>query len=222
MSICFKTGYETRGGSMNQTKKLSLGLGFLFALIFILAGYCSYCVFNLGKDADNILNYNYNSMKYSRNMISALDDMQRSIGSIVINKDPVKGISDYNMRLFESGKNVFESNLKVESHNVTEIHEKEFVEKLKNDYEMYLRICLQIKSGGTANFTHFNDFLTANEKLKQSINSIYDINMQAVVRKTEITRHDSENFIISMGVIGFFCIILVFFYYSYFDIFPKD
>ncbi len=207
---------------MDQTKKLSLGLGFLFAIIFVLAGYCSYCVFNLGRDADSILNYNYNSMKYSRNMISALDDVRTAISSIVMDSNGVKGISEYNLRLFESGKNAFESNLKAESGNVTEIHEKEFVEQLKHDYGLYLRICLQIKSGTPAPSSYFNDFQTAGVKLKQSVNSIYDINMQAVVRKTDITRRDSESFIISMGIIGFICIILVFFYYSYFGIFPKD
>jgi hypothetical protein len=43
-------------------------------------------------------------------------------------------MSDYYLRFSESGKNVFETNLKAESNNITEINEKEYVEKLNHDF----------------------------------------------------------------------------------------
>ena len=65
--------------------KLSLGLGFLFIIIFTLAGFCSYYVGKSAQEADNILKDNYNSIVYSKNMISAVDDMINSVSSTVFN-----------------------------------------------------------------------------------------------------------------------------------------
>ena len=61
--------------------------------------------------------------------------------------------------------------------------------------------------------------MAASEKLKQSVNNIYDINMQAVVRKTDLTKHDSVRFKNSMVVIGLICIILALGYCWYFPVY---
>ncbi|MBA4416781.1 MAG: hypothetical protein C0392_02550 [Syntrophus sp. (in: bacteria)] len=116
---------------MTLKKKLILGLGFLFFIIFTLVGFCSYYVGSLGQESDNILKDNYNSIVYSRSMLSGLDDMKTSIASVMHNAGRVETMSDYYLRLFESGRNVFETNLKAEKNNITEIHEKEYVERLK-------------------------------------------------------------------------------------------
>ena len=47
-------------------KKLSLGLGFLFFIIFVLAIFCSYYIGKLSQEAGNILKDNYNSLVYSK------------------------------------------------------------------------------------------------------------------------------------------------------------
>jgi hypothetical protein len=199
--------------------KLSLGLGFLFLIIFILAGFCSYYVQILAKESDNILKNNYNSIVYSRNMLSGLDDMKTSISSIINKTSHAGRMSDYHLNLFESGKNLFEINLKAENNNITEIHEKEYVVALNNDYETFLKLCLQMKSGSGGNSVYFSDFLPACEKLRQSINGIYDVNMQAVVRKNELTKRDSTRFINSMAIIGSICILLAFGYFWYFPVY---
>ena len=55
-------------------------------------------------------------------------------------------MSDYYLKLFESGKNVFDTNLKAENNNITEIHEKEYVERLNHEYEIFLKLCLQMQA----------------------------------------------------------------------------
>jgi len=199
--------------------KLSLGLGFLFLIVFTLAGFCSYYVGRLGLDSDNILKDNYNSIVYSRNMLSALDDMKTSISSLMYNTSHAGRISDYYLKFFESGKDVFETNLKAENNNITEIHEKEYVERLNHDYETFLKLCIQVKSGLGGSSVYFSDFLPACEKMKQSINNIYDVNMQAVVRKNQLAKHDSANFLTSMAIIGSFCILLALGYFWYFPVY---
>jgi hypothetical protein len=204
---------------MTIKTKLSLGLGFLFLIIFALAAYCSNHVGKLAKETDNILKDNYNSLGYSRNMISALEDMKNSISSAVFNSSDTGMKSDYYQQLFESGKVIFETNLKSENNNITEIHEKETVEKLNNDYDLYLKLCLQMKSGIGGSSVYFNDFLPACEKLRQSINGIYDINMQAVVRKSQLVKQDSAGFFNSMAVTASLCVLLALGYFWYFPLY---
>jgi two-component system, NtrC family, sensor histidine kinase KinB len=204
---------------MTLKTKLSLGLGFLFLIIFFLAGVCSYYVGSLDQDASNILKDNYNSIVYSKNMLSGLDDMKTSISSIIYTTNYTERLADYNSKLFESGRNLFETNLKAEKNNITEINEKEYVDKLTNDYEVYLKLCLQMKSGFGNNSRYFNDYLAAGEKVKQSINNIYDVNMMAVIRKADLAKRDSTRFKNSMAILGSICFLLAVGYFWYFPVY---
>jgi hypothetical protein len=175
-----------------------------------------YYIQKLSLEAGDILKDNYNSIVYARNMISALDDMRTSISGSVSNSTQSKTLVDYHSQLFESAKAEFETNLQAENNNITEIHEKEYVKKLNNDYAMYLGLSIQlIKRSGNSSI-YFNEFLPAYEKVKLSINRIEDLNMQAVVRKNQATKHDSAKMITLMAAIGSFCIILAFGYFWYF------
>jgi len=201
---------------MTLKTKLILGLGFLFLIIFILVGFCSYYVGRLGQESEDILRANYDTLVYARNMLTGLDDMKTSIPLATPDIGSGEAISDYYMRLFESGRNSFEANLKLESGNITEIHEQEYVTKLSGEYDSFLKVCDQIKKGPTGKSVYINDFLPACERLKQSINAIYDLNMEAVVRKSQLAKFSSSKFINSMAVIGTICILLAFAYLWYF------
>jgi hypothetical protein len=204
---------------MTLKRKLILGLGFLFLIIFMLVFFCSYYVGRLGLESENILKNNYYSLDYSRNMLAGLDDMKTSLASTVYNTGQVGIMSDYYGRLFESGKNLFETNLKAENGNITEINEKEYVEKLNRDYESYLKLSSQVRSGSGGASAYFNEFIPAAERLKQSINAIYDINMQAVVRKSQLAKRDSSRFNNTMAIIGSLCLALALAYFWYFPVY---
>ncbi len=104
--------------------KLSLGIGFLFVIIFVLAGFCSYYIQKLSQEADNILKDNYNSLVYAKNMFSALDDMNTAVNNLILNPNTSNKSADYYLKLYESAKVEFEKNLKDENNNITEINEK--------------------------------------------------------------------------------------------------
>jgi hypothetical protein len=202
--------------------KLSLGLGFLFFIIFALAFFCSYYVSKLSSEAESILKDNYDSIVYSRNMISALDDMRTSISSSIFNPNEDKKIPGYYLQLFESGRAEFKKNLNAERNNITEIHEKEYVGALNSNYDTFLALCDRIRKGSGNTSMYFNEVLPCYEKLKQSIHSINDINMQAVVRKSQMTKHDSANVINYMAIAASLCIILAFGYLWYFPFYVSN
>jgi hypothetical protein len=196
--------------------KLSLGLGFLFAIIFALAFLCSYYVGALSEEADAILKNNYDSIVYSKNMLAALDDTRNSISSTIFNPSDSRKLSDYYSHLFETGRIDFEKNLKAENGNITEIHEKDYVEALNRDYAVYTDLCDKIRNGSGTTAMYFNDVLPCYEKLKQSILRINDLNMEAVVRKNVTIREQSASVKTHMSVAATLFIILAFGYFWYF------
>jgi len=210
------------GGIMILKTKLSLGLGFLFFIVFALAFFCSYYVGKLSHDAESILKDNYDSIVYSRNMVYALDDMRTSISSSIFNPNDDKKLTDYYSQLFEAGRAEFERNLKAERNNITEIHEKEYADALSSDYDIYSNLCNRIKKDSGSASMYFNEVLPCYERLKQSIRSINDINMQAVVRKSQITKQQAANVITYMAVIASLCIVLAFGYFWYFPFYISN
>jgi NtrC-family two-component system sensor histidine kinase KinB len=203
-------------------KKLSLGLGFLFFIIFVLAVFCSFYIGKLSQEASNILKDNYNSLVYSKNMASSLENLRTAISSIIFGQTEIRKRSDYFWQLFEKERAEFEKNLKAEKKNITEIHENEYVEAIIRNFDIFLRLCQQLKTGAGSNAMYFNEFQPAFEQLKQSIDNIHDVNMQAVVRKSQIARHDAKRTIEYMAGIGVFCLILAFAYFWYFPLYISN
>jgi hypothetical protein len=207
---------------MSLKKKLSLGLGFLFLIIFILVIFYSYYVGKLSHDAENILKDNYKSLVYSKNMISALEEMRTAISSIVFNPTDDKKASDYYLKLFETGRTEFEANLKAENGNITEIQESEYVTTLNREFTQYTNLGSRIVGGEGGRALFFGEYQPAFDKLSHGVNSINDLNMQAVERKSRVAQADAARVIHLMGVVGVFCLLLAFFYFWYFPFYISN
>jgi len=207
---------------MTLKKKLTLGLGFLFLITFVIVIFYSYYIGKLSLDAENILKDNYKSLAFSKNMISALEDMRTAISRIVFNPTDNQETSDYYLKLFEAGRTDFEDNLKSENGNITEIHESEYVDTVNQSYALYASLCLRIVKGEGGRAVYFDEYQPAFEKLKDTIGNINDINMQAVERKSQLAKHDSERIIKLTAAIGVFCLILAFGYFWYFPFYISN
>jgi NtrC-family two-component system sensor histidine kinase KinB len=99
---------------MRIKTKLTLGVGLLFIMIILLslvgAGYIN----SLSNDTQNILAANYNSLQYTRNILSAMDE-------------PDKGKTI----------DLFEKNLSLQQKNITEIGEQELTDNLTKNFHKY-------------------------------------------------------------------------------------
>ena len=204
---------------MSLRIKLTIGLGFLFLIIFALTIYGLLKIQELSKDADNILKDNYASLVYCKNMLLALDDIGNIVTIRVFGKDKE---ATYETKLFESSKSTFDSNLKAESNNVTEVHEGDYVAELERDYGLLIALTSQVDAKGGTPSAYFNDFIPAYSSTRRAIVEINDLNMQAVERKSQSTRRDAETMSISMGVVGTICILLAFFYFWYFPFYVSN
>jgi two-component system, NtrC family, sensor histidine kinase KinB len=204
---------------MKLKKKLSLGLGFLFVIIFALAFFCAYYVEKLADTANTILKDNYDSIVYSKNMFDSLDTMKTAVSSGIFIQGDSKKLTDYYAQMFESGKVTFEKNINAEKNNITEIHEQEYVNTLSSNYVIFLNLRDLAKQGAGSSAMYFNEMLPCYEKLKHTIISINDLNMQAIERKSQITKQQASNVIIYMSVIAVLCVILAFGYFWYFPLY---
>jgi hypothetical protein len=93
--------------------KLNLRIGLLFLMIIILSLVSAYYNFSIEKNTKNILEANYNTLEYSRNMLLSLDE---------INLDKEKAIV------------VFEANLNKQIGNITESGEDKVTYNVRNRF----------------------------------------------------------------------------------------
>lgn len=205
---------------MTLKKKLTWGLGFLFLIIFCLGAFCSYYVGELGQESENILKDNYYSIVYSRNMLSGLDEMKNSITNFLFDRD--RTASARSVKLFDSGKALFEANLKAENGNITEPRELEYVDGLNRAYQSYLQLCAALRSGSAGESAYFARFVPACEELKQAVHNVYDVNMQAVVRKSQTAKRDSVRFVNYMAILGSIGLVLGLCYFWYFPVYVSS
>ena len=207
---------------MTLKKKLTLGLGFLFLIILSLAVFYSFYLGRLSQDAENILKDNYKSLVFSQRMTSALEEMRTAVTSVLFNPPAEGKTSDYYPKLFEAAKVEFEDNLKSENGNVTEIHERDYVEAINQGYLLYANLSLRILKAEGDRALYFNEYQPAFETLRQAVAKINDINMQAVERKSQMAKRDSARVISLTAGIGVFCLILAFGYFWYFPFYVSN
>jgi hypothetical protein len=204
---------------MSLRMKLTIGLGFLFIIIFALTTYSVLKIQELSKDADNILKDNYASLVYCKNMLVALDDMSTTVTARIFGKDKTPSSA---LNLFESGKSIFDSNLNAEKNNITEVHEREYVAELDRTYSLLLALYQQIDAKSGSSSLYFNDFIPACSSTRHVIVQINDLNMHAVERKSQSTKRAAGAMSISMAVVGTICILLAFFYFWYFPFYVSN
>lgn len=156
---------------MKIKTKLTSGVGLLFCLIILLAGVSIWYINDLRRDTRNILMANYNTLEYSRNMLLALDEMN------------TRAIS------------TFESNLKKQLKNETEIGESGLTLQISNLFSDLKRN-------------------TKNDSLKviirKDIAGLMKLNMDAIGQKSQIANNTAENAIIWIIITGVLCFLIAF------------
>jgi len=103
---------------MKLKTKLTLGVGLLFLLIVLLSVMGSVYINKLKSDTEKILNANYNSIEFSKNMLLALDR---------IGTDSAVAIQ------------TFKKNNQLQEKNLTEFGEKEATQSLNLHFNNYLK-----------------------------------------------------------------------------------
>jgi PAS domain S-box-containing protein len=159
---------------MRIKTKLNLGVGLLFLMIIILSLVAAFYIFSIKKDTENILKANYNTLEYSRNMLLSLDE---------INVDEEKAIV------------VFETNLKNQIANITEIGEDKVTYNLQKNFDFLEK-------------NRTNE--TIKNQIRQDIFEIMKLNMIAIKEKSDIASHTAETANLWIAITGTLCFLIAF------------
>ncbi len=156
---------------MKIKTKLTLGVGLLFLMIILLSAVGALYINALKKDTENILVANYKSLEYSNNMLLDLEE------------NTPKSLKD------------FDTNLRKQEANISEIGEKETTENLRKNFATY-----------TANQSNF----TSHKSIRGEIFKIMALNMQAIQRKSELAKRTAEDATVSIALVGAICFLIAF------------
>lgn len=149
---------------MKLKTKLVLGLSFLFVVILAFGILSIFYINRFSNDSKSVLHNNLESLLYCNNMLKALED-------IPLKKDAI---------------DLFETNLKKQETNITELGEKEATQELrKNMSELF------INPQDSSNYI----------QLRQSLQNINDLNQQAIIRKNEVAKETAANAIFWLTII---------------------
>ncbi|GGG94605.1 PAS domain-containing sensor histidine kinase [Parapedobacter pyrenivorans] len=158
---------------MKTKTKLTIGVGALFALIILLAAVSTYSVNSLKDDTNNILTANYNTLEYSRNMLMALDEVHTD----------------------KAAFSRFETNLRQQLANVTEMGEREVTQRIADHFE-------RLRGNPDDNAAYAD--------VRADIAELMRLNMDAIVRKSETARKTADSATIWISVTGAGCFLIAF------------
>jgi two-component system, NtrC family, sensor histidine kinase KinB len=200
---------------MTLKKKLNWGLGFLFAAIFGLVVLNCFYLGRLAADADNILKDNYVSVVYAKSMTAAFDEMYSSVVARALGhgRDPAA---------FTRAKAEFERNLSLEQQNITEVHEQDYVDGLVRDYGTFVRLSGERAPASAGESQHLAQLTPTGERIRKSIGDIFDVNMQAILRRNQIAKESAQKHLRYMGFVGAFFIVLALGYFWYFPLYVSN
>ena len=159
---------------MKTKTKLNLGVGLLFVMIILLSLSSSYYIFSIKKDTENILKANYNTLEYSRNMLTSLDE---------VNTNEEQAIA------------VFETNLKKQIINITEVGEDKVTNNLQSNFTLLKK-------------NRKNEVIKA--QIRQDIFAIMKLNMNAIKQKSDVAKHTAETANLWIAIVGTFCFLIAF------------
>ena len=149
---------------MKLKTKLVLGLSFLFVVILAFGILSIYSINRFSNDSKSVLHNNLESLLYCNNMLKALEN-------IPLKKDAI---------------DLFETNLKKQETNITELGEKEATQELRKNMSELL-----INPQDSSNYI----------QLRQSLQNINDLNQQAIIRKNEVAKETAANAIFWLTII---------------------
>lgn len=156
---------------MKIKQKLLLGIGLLFGMILLLTVLSATFINKLNNETKNILVANYNSLDYCRKMQIALD----------------------NDLFAPSSQTLFERNLRLQEHNITENGEKELTDSLAGSFNRLLN--------------NRNDSATI-QQVRKNISEIMLLNMLAIQRKSNMATATSDHAIFWVTLIGAICFLI--------------
>ena len=185
------------------------GVGILFLLIVLLSLAGSLFIFELSRDSRAILRDNNASVKYTHIMLSSLDLIQalQTEGIIFMKRDNTAK-SDLTAE-YINATHTFDSVLAAQENNITEVGERELVEKLRKTYQDYLdNFNIISKQNVYRPALYYPVIILKYNQVRNLIEEIYDLNMKAIFQKNAKAENTADHVAAYISIIGLICILI--------------
>lgn len=178
--------------------KISLGVIFLFSVIFLLSVVGILFINSLARNSKGTIKDNYASVDYTMYMVTSLDN----INKLQIKRLDKKSVYDsIDVKNYLEQKTIFEKNLRLETKNISEIGEADLVNQLHTAYRDYLNIYEELKQStrlsDSDSFALYESYLT----VKNKITDIYKLNISAIYDKTNKMQSRADDAIFYMLIV---------------------
>lgn len=182
--------------------KIFLGVLFLFAIIIALSILGIIFTSKLAESSKGTIVDNYRTIDYAVNMLASVDEMYTTLIGLDKSSQGFSLKSEY----YKSREN-FEKYFELETANITEPGENQYVMELRSAYDAF------INSKRDKSAPAQYDSLTTNYNyVKSSINKIYSLNMEAILKKNAEAVEKSGQVTFYTLVIGGISVIITMFF----------
>jgi hypothetical protein len=121
---------------MSIKTKLSLGLFSVFLVVGLLAGLGAFYIKRLVNESKEIIKDNYESVRYAKEMLYTLDEMNQFYTYVLVNNHP----DSVRINKDLLAQQIFRKNLNLELNNITEIGEGELAIQIGLNFQNYLTV----------------------------------------------------------------------------------
>jgi len=185
--------------------KISIGGIFLFSVLLLVSVLGILFINQLAQQSKGTIVENYSSVEYTMTMLKSLEDMN-TYALNEWNHSLAQDSSLINNYLIS--RNTFESNLRLESNNITEKGEGKLVDKLNSYYEKYLNYFEVLKNNEHSVSKDKEKFNEVYFSLRNTIFDIYNLNMTAINYKSNKLQKTADEVIVYMLIITALCILI--------------
>jgi PAS domain S-box-containing protein len=186
--------------------KLFLGFGFFLSVITLIWIVGALYINRLAKETRLVIKDNYESIEWTKHMIQYLDEMKNLQTLWCFDKEHAFDQVKYS-RLIAS----FESYLLQEESNITEYGEKEASQQLRANYSNYISTFKEVmQKPDNSDGDFFVVIIPSYNEVKNNISEISEINMNAIVRKSNYTQKSAEKAFMYISIIGTLCFFITF------------
>jgi signal transduction histidine kinase/HAMP domain-containing protein len=176
---------------MKIKTKLTLGLGFLFTVILLLAGLGAYYANRLEVETKAILKDNHETLEYAQQMMRATDAF----------------LLPDTLHLPQAIK-AFETYLRYQQQNITEAGEKVITSGIQEQFDLFKKT---ISRPGDVPAKRYQV-----ATIRQQLFQIIDINLQAITRKSNAARQTAQQAMLYLAIIGCISILVTLAFILYF------
>lgn len=171
---------------MKVKYKLFFSLLFLFGVIILLGGFGSYYLRWLAKDSAAIMQDNYRTLMYLRDIEHQLDELQLKVLDGAFSEAEAQQIFD-----------PIKQAIRLQHVNVTESGEKKLTKELSDNLVKLEGLCL---SGANSIAANKDQILALIYQIKIQTGSIYSINEETMLHKNELADTTASNAVLYMNI----------------------